>query len=369
MNITDRLRSLQLWYISLDDLLMFLSSIYMPVLEKLIFIEIYDDTLNHLAEFQKYFQLKEKMPALHPSSLQFLLRFPGELEYEWKIHRSFEWPFETININYYLEEHCLSAYDYLWRAKVRALEKKYSLLIFTTSPLPYRRIVHNHFFSSKLKQQSQTSSITWTCDQIDNAQQLLDSLAKLKTAKEIVIPRWLGTESQNASAKLISFSTNLGQLRFDNLRSLSFFTATKDERFFLKSQYQNFLDLILQGAPRLVKLTINWNYVMCTDSIFNNGHFIAAPFLNLRHLHLYHNNRPKEFNLSNLINISILAQSFPRLISLWTSGHDLYPDENLAALISSFVIYFNELVEVIINKGSRYRHHGNADLEPLFTQQ
>ena len=64
-----------------------------------------------------------------------------------------------------------------------------------------------------------------------------------------------------------------------------------------------------------------------------------------------------------------MAQSFPRLISLWTSGYDLYPDENLAALISSFVIHFNELVEVIINKGSRYRHHGNQDLEPLFTQQ
>jgi hypothetical protein len=64
-----------------------------------------------------------------------------------------------------------------------------------------------------------------------------------------------------------------------------------------------------------------------------------------------------------------LAKSFPRLISLWTSGFDFYPDENLAKLISSFVIHFNELVEVIINKGSRFRHHGNGDLEPLLIQQ
>lgn len=64
-----------------------------------------------------------------------------------------------------------------------------------------------------------------------------------------------------------------------------------------------------------------------------------------------------------------MAQSFPRLISLWTSGCDLYPGEKLATLISSFVIHFNELVEVIINKGSRFRHHGNENLKRLFTQQ
>ncbi len=47
MNITDRLRSLQLCYMSLGDLLTFLSSIYMPVLEKLTLIEIYDDSKYH----------------------------------------------------------------------------------------------------------------------------------------------------------------------------------------------------------------------------------------------------------------------------------------------------------------------------------
>jgi hypothetical protein len=153
--------------------------------------------LNRLSEFQQYFHLKEKMPALHPSSLLFLFRFPGELEDEWKRYRSFEWPFETTNIDYSLEEHRLSTMDYRWRAKVKALKKKYSLLIFTISPLPYRRIVHNHSFSTKLKQKSETSSITWTCDHLDNAQQLLHGLEKLKAAKDIKISSWSGTKSQN----------------------------------------------------------------------------------------------------------------------------------------------------------------------------
>ncbi|CAF1626088.1 unnamed protein product [Rotaria sordida] len=76
MNITNRLHSLQLCYISFGDLLTFLSSIYMPLLEKLTLIEVYDDTLNHLTQFQQYFQSRTRMPALRPSALQFLFRFP-----------------------------------------------------------------------------------------------------------------------------------------------------------------------------------------------------------------------------------------------------------------------------------------------------
>jgi hypothetical protein len=57
-----------------------------------------------------------------------------------------------------------------------------------------------------------------------------------------------------------------------------------------------------------------------------------------------------------LIDISILSKSLPRLISLWTSGFELYPDENLAKLIISIVTHFEELVEVTINKGSHFRH-------------
>ncbi|CAF1071153.1 unnamed protein product [Adineta steineri] len=112
-----RLRSLQLSHISLAQLLIYLSSIYMPLLEKLTLTDVYDNTLNHLNQFQQYFQSKTNMPALQPSSFKFLLRFPSEFEYEWKINRNYEWPFETTNIDYCLEEYRLSFLQY-WRERL-----------------------------------------------------------------------------------------------------------------------------------------------------------------------------------------------------------------------------------------------------------
>ncbi|CAF1115126.1 unnamed protein product [Adineta steineri] len=191
-----RLRSLQLSHISLAQLLIYLSSIHMPLLEKLTLIDVYDNTLNHLNQFQQYFQSKTNMPALQPSSFKFLLRFPGEFEYEWKRNRNYEWPFETTNIDYCLEEYRLSFFQY-WRARLEPPIPKYSLLIFTISALSYRRTVHNHSFAMKLKQTSQASSILWTCNQIDNSQQIFDSLVKLKTTKTLAIIDWKGTRSQN----------------------------------------------------------------------------------------------------------------------------------------------------------------------------
>jgi hypothetical protein len=133
------------------------------------------------------------MPSLRLSSLRFLLRLPGELEYD---YRNFEWPYETINIDYCLEEHCLTFLDYK-RSKPLPPKKKYSLLIFTRSALPCRRSVHNHSFTMKLKQKSSTSSIKWTCDHINNFEQIRDTLLNFKTTKELEIITWTGTELQN----------------------------------------------------------------------------------------------------------------------------------------------------------------------------
>ncbi|CAF4789804.1 unnamed protein product, partial [Rotaria sp. Silwood1] len=78
----------------------------------------------------------------------------------------------------------------------------------------------------------------------------------------------------------------------------------------------------------------------------------------------------KEYiSLPKLIEISILSKSFPRLVSLWTSRCGLHPDENLAELIISLVTYFEELVEIIINKGSTYRRDGVQDRNILLVQQ
>jgi hypothetical protein len=70
-----------------------------------------------------------------------------------------------------------------------------------------------------------------------------------------------------------------------------------------------------------------------------------------------------------LINISILSKSLPRLSILWTNGFDLYPDENLAKLVTEIVICFEQMVELTINKGSHCRHHGIQGFQILRTQQ
>ncbi|CAF0890764.1 unnamed protein product [Adineta steineri] len=172
-NITSRLRSLKLRYMSMNNLLVFLSSVHMPLLEKLTLIDIHDNTLNRLSEFQKYFETKTNLPGLRPSSFRFLLRFPGELESKWNTYRYLQWPLDVVNIDHCLEEHRLSTTAY-YRSRALSLPKKYSLLIFTRSSLPSHRIIHNYSAAVTLKQ---TSSIKWTCDYIDNSEQVFEVLS------------------------------------------------------------------------------------------------------------------------------------------------------------------------------------------------
>jgi hypothetical protein len=114
------------------------------------------------------------------------------LECQWKRTRNFEWPFEASNVDYCLEELRLECIKYLFAGK-KLLTKKYSLLIFTTSALPYHRKIHNHSFMTTLKQKSYTSTISWTCNQVESVQQICDSLAKLKSIKKLNMHTWTGT--------------------------------------------------------------------------------------------------------------------------------------------------------------------------------
>jgi hypothetical protein len=91
-----------------------------------------------------------------------------------------------------LEELCLEYIEYWWAGEER-LTEKYSLLIFTTSALPYHRKIHNHSFMTTLKQKSYTPTISWTCNQVESAQQIYDSLAKFKSIKKLKMDSWSGT--------------------------------------------------------------------------------------------------------------------------------------------------------------------------------
>lgn len=210
---------------SLDDLLMFLSLIRMPLLEQLVLIEIYDDStfdfrnrktkyfifdflaLRYLPDFQHYIQSEENFPRLNFSSIQFLFRFPGELVSEWKTNRIYDEFFGNNYVDYCLEEEHLKYFLY-WRAKSEAPEKKYSLLIFTRSLFSYHRHVHNHSFEMKLKQKPSTSSIHWSCDSMRKPEDLLTALAKFQSTKNLVIDNWFGTDMENVCLQQKSYPTN-----------------------------------------------------------------------------------------------------------------------------------------------------------------
>ncbi|CAF3858132.1 unnamed protein product, partial [Rotaria sordida] len=301
-NITSRLRSLKLSHMSINNLLIFLSFVHMPLLEKLTLIDIHDNTLNRLNEFQKYFETKKNLPALRPSSFRFLLRFPGKLESKWNKYRYLQWPLDVVNIDHCLEEHRLSVVTY-YRSRTLSLPKKYSLLIFTRSSLPFHRIIHNYSAAITLKQ---TSSIEWTCDYLDNSEQIFE-----------------------IAAKSIIFSSPSDRLQLDKLHSLTLFTTESSDNFLLKSQQHFFLRILLSATTQLVKLTINWNYIMSIDSNFTSEPSAVSPLLNLRHLHLCY------------FNVDVIL----------------------------IVTHFEKLTEIIINKDSDYRHLGIHGHDLLSTQQ
>jgi len=51
----------------------------------------------------------------------------------------------------------------------------------------------------KLKQKSSTSSIDWSCDHINNSEEIFDTLTKFTATKELNIVGWSGTKRQNVS--------------------------------------------------------------------------------------------------------------------------------------------------------------------------
>jgi len=158
--------------------------------------------LNRLNDFQKYFESKKNLPALRPSSFRFLLRFPGELENEWNKYHYSQWPLDVVNIDHCLEEQRLSAVKY-YCSPALSIPKKYSLLIFTRASLPFHRKIHNYSIAMKLKQTPSTSSIEWTCDYLDNSEQIFEVLSKFGTIKKLRFGTWSGTKLQKVCESLI----------------------------------------------------------------------------------------------------------------------------------------------------------------------
>ncbi|CAF3554798.1 unnamed protein product [Rotaria socialis] len=101
-----RLRSLVLRYINLKDAVILMDSLTMPLLEKLIFVDLYDRTLDHVGKFQEFCS-STYLPAL--KDLHFSFCFPQEMEHGWQMS-SFscngKWPFD--NLGCYLDDSWIS---------------------------------------------------------------------------------------------------------------------------------------------------------------------------------------------------------------------------------------------------------------------
>ncbi|CAF3998479.1 unnamed protein product [Rotaria sordida] len=181
------LRVLVLRYITLNDVIILIGTLTMPLLEELILIDIQQDSfhfcnctflslaaLDRLGQFQEVFN-SSNFPTL--KTLHFSLCFPQEIEHAWRIS-SFscnrQWPFD--NINCYIDErhvHVLDARGYI--AKI--------LFVIYNCPIHllyrYKRTFYNYGFTTHVSAPIRTIRrrlIQWTCDQKYESEQLNKTL-------------------------------------------------------------------------------------------------------------------------------------------------------------------------------------------------
>ncbi|CAF3440956.1 unnamed protein product [Rotaria sp. Silwood2] len=166
------LRVLVLRYITLNDVIILIGSLTMPLLEELILIDMYDD--NRLGQFQELFN-SSNFPTL--KTLHFSLCFPQEIEHAWRIS-SFscnrQWPFD--NINCCIDErhvHVLDARGYI--AKILFVIYNCSIHLLYR----YKRTFYNYGFTTHVSAPIRTIRrrlIQWTCDQKYESEQLNKTL-------------------------------------------------------------------------------------------------------------------------------------------------------------------------------------------------
>ncbi|UJR31600.1 hypothetical protein I4U23_019086 [Adineta vaga] len=144
-NDTIYLKCLILRYMILHGVVSLIGSLNMPLLEKLILIEMYDDTLDCIGEFQELCS-STHLPCL--KNLHFSLCFPQEMEPMWQMssfNYNRQWPFN--NIDCYLDD-C-----YIRTQKESDLIPK-TLFVIYTHPINvlfrYKRTFYNYGFTTHI---------------------------------------------------------------------------------------------------------------------------------------------------------------------------------------------------------------------------
>jgi hypothetical protein len=130
--------------------------------------------LDHVGKFQELCG-PTQLPAL--KNLHFSFCFPKELECEWRISLfgcNKEWPFD--NVDCYIDESWISTdggVDFITKTMFIVYKCPIDVL------LQHKRSLHNHRFATHASVpiiRNRRRSIEWTCDKIDEPDQLVKTL-------------------------------------------------------------------------------------------------------------------------------------------------------------------------------------------------
>ncbi|CAF1499216.1 unnamed protein product [Adineta ricciae] len=213
MTDASRLRTVVLRHMALHNVIILIRSLNMPLLEKLILVEIFHETLEHYEEFRQIINRKY-LPCL--KQFHFLLRFP---EY---LHEEFQ-----------QKEQDLPCYG--------ICKKKTRVILLYTLPLDillqYTCIIYSHSFAQHSLQINR-DRIGWKCNEIHNVTQFTDTFNKLATGYVDTLV-----------------------VQFYEMKVIK-----RSERAYI-------IDQILQMSPCLLQLTVEWEDLsLCSHSNTNVKH-------------------------------------------------------------------------------------------------
>ncbi|CAF2100591.1 unnamed protein product [Rotaria magnacalcarata] len=331
-----RLKSLFLRYIFLNDLIILMNSLTMPLLEKFILIDLYDHTLDHLSRFQQVCD-SQHLPSL--KNLYFSFCFPKEIEEAWRISpfsSNGEWPFD--NVDHYEDDPLFFDDDGV------SFVKRSQFIIYTRPInilLEHKRTLHNHRFATHASMPIITNrrrSLQLTCNEMDNPDQLLKTLQIVGSSH--VNKLELIYRDDLINVPMISNYPSSCRLSFNHLRSMTFKSKTERikeaERVYIVKQ-------ILDSSPNLSHIETEWNgFRHCSQR-----------YSNLQHVHLLLERLCRQ--AKEPFDIDRLNQLAPNLCCLEISGGYLIFNENLSQFIFKIIRRFDQLVYLTLIKNDLYR--------------
>ncbi|CAF1412732.1 unnamed protein product [Adineta ricciae] len=352
------LRSLILRYVTLSDTIILLDSLVMPVLEKLILIDLYDQTIHSallfLAALDRVAKFQELCNSTHLSSvkkLHFSLCFPQEMEQAWHMHSfnyNVRWPFGNLV--------CRLDEISIFNTGTFSFISKTFFVVYTfpiNTILQHKRTLHNHHFAAHASVPiiaSQRRSLEMTYNQTDEPVQLVKTLQIV--ANNRIKKLEMTYSGGQISSQLASTCCRDCNLLLQHLRSISFdFTSNSIERTIRTAIVKQILDY----APNLSQLTVDWkDFRHCERTYFN----LKYVCLLLDRC----NPEPKCY-----FNIQRLTELAPHLRSLETSIANIVLNENAVEVVLLIIRHFDQLIYLTLNKNGLYP--AKQEMKDLFKEK